>query len=428
MQMKSTACLALAGATLVSFAAHAGTINPSAAAAAFAERQAMCDRDGGKLWGKDLCGPLFFVDPQSRAVAANVNAADGSLAKTGNVFTGTLDKNVLISNTAADWKGQRWSMVMWPLPDDAPTRDAMLMHESWHRIQADIGLPPRDPIQAQLATEFGRVSLRMEWRALAAALTATDDVARKSAIRDALIFRAWRHAHFPDTASREDQLELNEGLAEYTGRRLSGQSDAQVAQGIREWEKNDAFARAFAYASGPGYGFLLDHYSQDWRRHLTLNSDLGDMLEEAAAISFPGNIGVAARKEGRKYDLATVQKEEKAKAEAHDRQAKVWTQTLVTGPVLHLPAKKLNAQFNPSTLFPLPPNGTVYPTLQAIAEWGKLTASEGALIDDNWTGVTVSAPADAATLSGKGWTLELKPGWTIVPGKKPGDFTVTKAN
>lgn len=59
---------------------------------------------------------------------------------------------------------------------------------------------------------------------------------------------------------------------------------------------------------------------------------------------------------------------------------------------------------------------------------GMLTVNDGAMLDDNFTVVTVAAPANAATLSGKGWTLELKPGWSIVPDKKLGDFTVEKKN
>jgi len=427
--LKSLSRLALTGAAFMTLApAHAGAIDPKAAQAAFAERQMFCDRDDGKLWGKQICGPLFFVDPDTRDIVANRNTPDGALTKDGGVFTGKLDRSVLISSTTTEWKGVRWSMILWPLPDDAAMRKTELVHEAWHVIQESLGFPTRSPVEAALGTPFGRTTMRMEWRALAAALNAPDATARKAAVRDALIFRAWRRAKVKDAAEDENELLLNEGLAEYTGRRLTGQSDADVARALGGMEDNNAYARLFAFVSGPAYGFLLDDFSKDWRRQVNAQSDLGDMLARAADVSLPADVEVAAQKEGTRYDLAGVQKDEANRAHAHDEKAKAYTAALVSGPVLHLPGHHMNTEFNPSLLFPLPPYGTVYPTLHAVGEWGTLTVTDGALLDDDFTVVTVAAPKNAQTLSGKGWTLELKPGWSLAPDTKPGDFTVTKTN
>jgi hypothetical protein len=42
----------------------------------------------------------------------------------------------------------------------------------------------------------------------------------------------------------------------------------------------------------------------------------------------------------------------------------------------------------------------------------------------DWSAVIVVAPSVSAgsSLKGDGWTLELKPGWKIVPGARKGDF------
>lgn len=37
----------------------------------FQEATEICARDGGKLWGISLCGPMLFVDPATREVVAN---------------------------------------------------------------------------------------------------------------------------------------------------------------------------------------------------------------------------------------------------------------------------------------------------------------------------------------------------------------------
>src|SRR5690348_14150986 len=74
--------LALAGA------ARAEPPYPAKAGAAFAERQAICGRDAGQLWGRSLCGPMLLIDPESRQLVAN-QAGPGLTAQDG-VFVGRL--------------------------------------------------------------------------------------------------------------------------------------------------------------------------------------------------------------------------------------------------------------------------------------------------------------------------------------------------
>ncbi len=386
--LKNLSRLALIGAAALTLApAHAGTIDPKAAAAAFAERQAFCDRDGGALWGKNICGPLFFVDPDTRDIVANRNTPDGALTENGGVFTGKLEKDVLISSTTTSmWKGLRWSMILWPLPDEAAMRKTELVHEAWHVVQESLGFPTRSPVKARSAR---RLAAPRRAPGMARAGGGVDRNGRSGAQ-----VRCSRRAYLPrlapqqgegDAAEDENELLLNEGLAEYTGRRLTGQSDADVARALGEMEDNNAYARLFAFVSGPAYGFLLDDFSKDWRKRTNAQSDLGDMLAQAADVSLPADIESAARKAGHRYDLAAVEKDEAGRAQAHDEQAKAYTAALVNSPVLHLPGHHMNTEFNPSLLFPLPPHGTVYPTLHAVGEWGTLTVTDGALLDDNFT-------------------------------------------
>lgn len=412
---------------LATASAWGQSIDLASAETAFHERQKFCDRDRGALWGQNLCGPLFFVDPKSRNLVANQDNPRASLQRRGDVWTGRLPDNILVANTAVDWGGMRWSMVQWPLPKQQTARDTLLLHESWHRIQESLGLPPRSPTEAHLATVIGRTTMRMEWRALAEALVAGDNAGRRHAIRDALIFRAWRRQSTAEATDLEDQLELNEGLAEYTGRRLSGQAATDIAKNLAKAEHAASFVRSFAYASGPAYGFLLDLFSTNWRKQLTPRSDLGEMLAVAADVSLPKDIGTSAKIAGIRYGLAAVDQEERAAAHEREMQASKWTLQLVRGPVLRLPFASMKIEFNPNNLFPLPPYGTVYPTLQVIDLWGTLVVSGGALIDGKWRGVAVSAPSHGE-LKANGWSLKLNPGWALGPGKRPGDLVVARTS
>lgn len=250
-----------------STAAQTVSINTALAQQYFQEAENICRADGGYLWGVSLCAPLLFVDPKTRFIVANEQDAEGSLTKQGNVFTGHLPERVNIANTAVDWSGTKWAMIKWPLPENKYERANLLAHESWHRIQDALKLPASMPANAHLDSPQGRLWLQLEWHALAAALTKRGG-GRRVAIRNALVFRAYRRTLFPGAEAEERALEMNEGLAEYTGAKLSGRTDVaqRVAAQLKEAEKKETFVRSFAYASVPAYGILLDEASgAAWR-------------------------------------------------------------------------------------------------------------------------------------------------------------------
>ena len=107
------------------------------------------------------------------------------------------------------------------LPEGLDQRHAMLAHELFHRIQPTLPIAyPQGDDNGHLDTLEGRYLLQLEWRALAAALKAPDPAARRTAVSDALLFRAERYGLFADAAKNEGALEANEGIAQYTGVRL----------------------------------------------------------------------------------------------------------------------------------------------------------------------------------------------------------------
>ena len=318
-------------------------------------------------------------------------------------------------------------MLVAPLPEETETRAGLIAHESWHRIQDRLGLPAASPTPEHLATAEGRIAMRLEWRALAAALSAPDAEGLRTAIHEALIFRAARHAQAGEAgAEQERALELNEGLAEYTGVKLSGAIDPHrdVAATLRAAEQADAFSRMFAYASGPAYGLLLDDAAPGWRAGLTAQSDLGALLGEAVGFTAPEDPVAIFARTAAAYDGQAVADEELA---AHQERAGLitrWSDRLVAGPVLRLPLENIRVGFDPNTLQPLPPHGVVYPTATLSDVWGVLTVTDGVLINGDWSAATVTAPEGAGALTGDGWSLEIAEGWRIAPGERDGDFVI----
>jgi hypothetical protein len=410
-------------------AARADGIPTAKAAGVFSEANRLCRQDHGRLWGRSLCGPILFVDPESLAVAANHRDADGALTPAGGVFIGRLPPGSPVANTAATWSGTLWTEVVWPLPEDAVRRDVLLTHEMFHRIQQTLPMWPLDiPDNGHLDTLDGRFTLRLEWRALARALAATDERARRQACADALLFRAARYRKFPRAAEQELRLELNEGLAEYTGVMAGAPANGRVAAALHDLsghEGDPSYVRSFAYATGPAYGLLLDRYAPGWRHRLTQESRLADRLAMALAIQEPADLDgqVALRQadyDGTALFAAEQDLDRKRQAARAAAEAK-----FIGGPVLKLPLHNKQITFDPLNLIPLGDAGTVYPTLNVSDDWGTLTVTDGALIAADWNEVIVSATGiDTAAHAGSGWTLDLHPGWTIAPAARIGDLMI----
>src|SRR5713226_4022555 len=109
--------------------AQSSPIDTTLAYQYFQEAQALCSRDNGKLWGVSLCGPMLFVDRKTRAVVANQPDKEGILTKNGNAFVGELPAKINIANTATDWAGMKWTMIVFPLPEDKYRRANLMAHE-----------------------------------------------------------------------------------------------------------------------------------------------------------------------------------------------------------------------------------------------------------------------------------------------------------
>jgi hypothetical protein len=423
-------------ALAILLAATASSIPLDLAAQYFREAQVVSGRDGGDLWGRPLYGPMLLVDPETRAVAANQADGLGLLKPEGGVWTGKLPEEQNIANTAVKWAGVKWTMLMWPLPEQKPARLKLVMHELFHRIQDQLELPMAEASSRHLATKEGRIWLQLEWRALEEAL-GEQGQGRGKAIEDALIFRAWRRELSPAAAAEESRLELNEELAEYTGVRLSANSRGQsaVAAGceLRQGSQRPSFERSFAYVSGPAYGLLLDDSKLKWREQLKGGADLGELLAQAYGLKLPGASREEALRRAGSYDGADLMALETRREEARQARLAKYRSELIAHSVVVLPlSSRVSYSFNPNNVMALDETATVFPTIRVVDDWGILEASAGALLlreGGRAARVQVPAPADPSVLplKGPGWTLTLNDGWTIAPGGRSGDLTVKKA-
>src|ERR1044071_6262217 len=324
---------------ITSAATQSSGIDTKLAAQYFQQLKQTSDRDGDKTWGLSLYGPTMFVDPDTGNVVANQADLEHKLSPQDGVFVGKLPGESNPANHAFDWAGVHWTMVLWPVSQFRQPRERLLLHESFHRLQEKLGLPARDAVNSHLDTLNGRIWIQMEGRALERALRQTGP-ARKAAIADALLFRSYRRSLFSHSANNENALELNEGLAEYTGVKLSS-ADLQetVLRAdliLRQARNNPTFAPSFAYISGPAYGALLDLSGKPWRVDLNSSSDLGELLQQRYGIKVQVSEASAhaavSHYDGDEIVTIETQQEERRKQQIAEARKK-----FLDGPVLILP-------------------------------------------------------------------------------------------
>ena len=147
----------------------------------------------------------WSIDRDSRKIVANLPDQDGHLVADGRLYTGILPQSQNVANTAFDWSGRRWTMLVTPLPRDAAQRAALMLHEMWHRIQDSLGFPAASPTNDHLDQLEGRTWLRLEGHALRTAL-ASSGPRRRTAITDALATEGQLERYHLFWATRADLL------------------------------------------------------------------------------------------------------------------------------------------------------------------------------------------------------------------------------
>jgi hypothetical protein len=238
---------------------------------------------------------------------------------------------------------------------------------------------------------------------------------------------------YPLADSLEPALEMQEGLAEYTGDRLAmtltGEGPSRVARRVREFQSNPTYVRSFAYATGPALGILLDRFAAGWREELRRTPDPARILARHLRFQPTGD----AEPRARNYDVDAIDREETERDSARRGTMAAYKAHLLDGPVLTLTQSSLNRNFNPQSLVGFDMTNTIYPTGVFSADWGSLEVTEGgALVANDFGRVQVSAPSHAPsvgdrTVRGEGWVLTLKPGWTVAPAPgRSGSYVLRK--
>lgn len=406
------------------------TVEQQSTALTFNRVESILKEDDGEFWNYPLYGPILLVDPETRIFIANQNDQNQSFTPVEDIYTDTLPESINIANTAIEWNNERWTMVRLPLPEEEKKQNNLVIHELFHRIQPAIGFDGlRELNNGHLDVFEGRMLLILELEALRDALMTEEKTMRKQHLINAFTFRNQRHTT-ADQKAAENMLELNEGLAEYTGMMLSDRSAEELKQHfnlrIDRSFSNPTFTRSFAYETTPIYGYLRNLEQANWHKSITKETNLTDYFLEAFAIQIEENIDY--KKLAEQYDYNYEKHLEREKKRESERLAEmaVLRQKFTKNPTLRIPFQNMNMSFDERNVVSLQSLGAIYPTIRVTDNWGILTVENGALIDPNWSSIMVTPPKDqeASIIRGDGWKLELKEDWEVV--KKEEQFELRK--
>jgi len=395
----------------------------------FNELNKALNKDNGKLWNYRLDGPIILVDKQSRKVFANIQDLKGELIRQGDIFIGTLPENINISSTAKEWNGTRWAMLAMPVPDEKEERLSAFIHESFHRIQPSIGFDSIPGYSCDhLDKKNGRIYLKLELEALEKALNTNNPTEEKEHIMNALLFRQYRHSLFPNSKIYENPLELNEGLAEYTGVILCGRNDIELRQYfVSRFEffyNQPTFVGAYAYFTIPVYGYFIHKQDKYWNLKIDRKTNLTDFISAFFNPSKVDNIQKAVEQISQEYPFKTIVHEEEKREKRQQYLIDKYKAIFLNDSILNIKLINKRISFNPGNLIPLENYGTIYPNLRLVDIWGVLTVDSGALINTDRSEIRISKPLHIkdTVILGNGWKINLNNSWKLV--KDSSEYTL----
>lgn len=368
------------------------------------------------LWNIDLYGPILLVDPNSRIVYSNFPDSIGILKQDGEIFSGILPIDINVANTAINWSGKSWAMIMLPLPENKSERLDLLSHELFHRSQPLLGFKMNNPANSHLDQKEGRIYLRLELEALRQAMGSNSKSDIRRNVTHALYFRNRRYSIYQNAKSNENALELNEGLATYTGIYMSGRDNMQIEDyfenAITEFQNYPTFVRSFAYLTIPLYGILLSKSDGYWNHQIDNNTNLTDFFSKSFNLHIPDDLGMEVNN---RYGLPTIESEETRREERIKQLTLDYKAKFIEQPHLEIRLEKMSVSFDPRNIMPIEGYGAVYPTMRVSDNWGILTVSDGALLGTNWDKITLSEPTliNKNSVTGDGWTIDLNSGYFV---------------
>ncbi len=387
----------------------------------FKKIEDICNLDNGRLWGRNLYGPVMFIDRQSRRIIANGPDEEGILKYSDGIYTGIYPRDMLISNSPQYFGGVLFAIAPLPPEDDEYRIKTIVVHSLFHRFQEMNGLRPSGYNTSNMDEKQARLWIKLEWKALRKAIT-SEGPERKLAIRDALIFRGANRELYQNDANDENQFENYEGLSTFTYTLLCTNSceefRANLFSNLDRIYAMQSYTRSYGFIHGALYATILYENGFDFTMINSPNYDLGKAVKDLYSIELPEFCRDVAGSIALNYDIASINEEEDKRLaeirESLNKQVSLFTEK----PVVFFQLESPYFDFEPENVHSLDTLGTLYNSIRVSDSWGKLAVDKGGcLISNNFKNLRITARGflkEKNRVTGDGWSLILNKDWEII--------------
>ncbi len=396
-------------------------LTPEKAREYFGKIEAACNRDNGNLWGKNLYGPMMFVDRTTRKITANQQDKEGLLREKDGIYTGVYPRELIINNIPVTFGGTLFAMVPLPGEEDEFRIISRSIHSLFHYFQESDGYTSADFNISIMDEKNARLWIKLEWKALRKAITA-EGAEKQLAIRDALIFRGSNRESFQNYALDQTRFENYEGLATFTYIKLSTGSPEEYITRLFEYLDRIysfiSYSRSYGFIHGALYATLLNQKGFDFSKLDSADMDMGNLVRELYQIQLPEVCRDVAGSIALNYDLEKIVEEETRRDIQIRERIQRETGTFTEKPVVFLELESPYFDFEPEDIHPMDTLGTIYSKIRISDNWGKLTVDKGGcLVSNNFRYLRISAKGfreDKNRIEGEGWQLILNNDWEII--------------
>jgi hypothetical protein len=395
---------------------------PEKASHYFKDIEAICNLDNGKLWGKNLYGPIMFVERTTRRIIANQPDNQNLLKSKEGVYTGLYPKELILSSAPVMFGGTLYAMTPLPEEDDEFRIKSRAFHSLFHLFQQNEGIFASTFNLTNMDEKEARLWIKLEWKALRKAINSEGEE-RQLALRDALIFRGSNRELYHKYAEDENKFETYEGLSTFTYTLFCSNSPEEFK--MRLFENLDriysiqSYAWSYGFIHGALYASLLYDKGFELKNIKSSNFDLGNAVREVYNIDLPPICRDVAGSLAVNYEIEAINKEEEKRDEDIKESIHRRISTFTEKPVVFLELESPYFDFEPEDIHSLDTLGTLYSSIRISDNWGKLTVDNGGcLVSNNLKFVRITAKAfkvEKKHISGEGWHLILNYDWELVP-------------
>lgn len=359
------------------------------------------------LWNISLNAPIVIIDHINNKLFFSA-IENGSVQP---IKEELWDNKIPLANSFFDYNGRRHVTIIHSafMNSTCEQRINLLSHEIFHLYQKELGIENETSKNYHMDEAQGRALLQIEMKALQQVLSG-----HSGSLSDALYTRAYRQSLYPD--NNEDLYELNEGLAEYTGIKLSVKNIREYVKSKLDYDISRGYTNAFGYSTGSAYAVILDEIYPEWRYDKELTNGLVYLIKKVK----PQYGGTVEKSELdkllAKYEYAQIIENEKEELKSFGDIAKFKELLKPETPKLCLANQKINFTYNPNDRVISLGDAVLLRNMTIMGEWGQVNAKNGIVRLNNWSAFYLLPPTNitANVVQGDSYEIKLNQGWKVI--------------